>query len=85
MEKVHYSSGKDDWETPQSFFENLNKEFNFTLDPCSTHANAKCKIHFTEEENGLLQSWGGITCFVTHHIAKQVDKMNGLKSATKKV
>ena len=59
MEKVHYSSGKDDWETPQKFFEDLNNEFNFTLDPCSTHLNAKCKYHFTEVENGLLQNWGG--------------------------
>lgn len=28
-------SSKDmTWETPQGFFDELNKEFNFTLDPC---------------------------------------------------
>ena len=63
MEKVHYSSGKDDWETPQKLFDELNKEFNFTLDVCSTHSNAKCAYHFTEEENGLLQNWEGQTAF----------------------
>ena len=25
-----FTTGKDDWETPQGFFDNLNNEFNFT-------------------------------------------------------
>src|SRR5207253_4466055 len=29
----------------------------FTLDPCCTHQTAKCKKHYTPEENGLAQSW----------------------------
>jgi site-specific DNA-methyltransferase (adenine-specific) len=58
-----FSSKKDDWETPQAFFNELNKEFHFTLDPCSTHENAKCEKHYTKAENGLLQSWTGETVF----------------------
>ena len=63
MNEVHYSTGKDDWETPQWLFDELNKEFNFTLDPCCTHETAKCTKHYTEQENGLAQDWSGETVF----------------------
>ena len=29
------SSKTDNWATPQVFFDKLNKEFHFTLDPCA--------------------------------------------------
>lgn len=57
------SSGKDDWETPRWLFEQLNMEFHFTLDPCCTHETAKCSKHYTPQENGLLQDWGGEIVF----------------------
>jgi len=47
----------DERTTPDNLFKPLDEEFHFTLDPCSTHENAKCKRHYTREENGLLQSW----------------------------
>ncbi|XHB95910.1 DNA N-6-adenine-methyltransferase [Lactococcus garvieae] len=50
------------------FFNKLNDEFHFTLDPCSTHENAKCYKHFTIEENGLLQDWGGEKYFAILHM-----------------
>ena len=31
-----FSSKTNEWATPKLFFEELNKEFNFTLDPCAT-------------------------------------------------
>ena len=40
---VIYSSKTDIWATPQDLFDRLDAEFHFTLDPCSTHENAKCK------------------------------------------
>ena len=58
-----FTSEKDYWETPQALFNELDREFHFTLDPCSTHENAKCQKHFTTVENGLLKSWGGETVF----------------------
>ena len=54
-----FSSNKNYWETPQRFFEKLNREFNFELDVASTSDNAKCERYFTELENGLEQSWRG--------------------------
>jgi phage N-6-adenine-methyltransferase len=53
---VMFSSDKMEWETPQDFFDNLNKEFNFELDVCATKENTKCKRYFTKEQNGLLES-----------------------------
>ena len=57
------SSNTPEWATPQSFFDELNREFSFTLDPCSTHENAKCEKHFTKDDDGLSQSWGGQVVF----------------------
>lgn len=43
MNKALLSTGKNDWETPRDFFEELDKEFHFTLDPCASERNHKCK------------------------------------------
>jgi len=51
------SSGNDEWETPQEFFDKLNHEFHFTLDACATKYNAKCKKYYTKEDNALIQDW----------------------------
>ena len=54
---VHYSSQSVEWPTPQWLFDALAAEFAFTLDPCSTHENAKCLKHYTRTEDGLRQNW----------------------------
>lgn len=54
---VMFSSKTDLWPTPQAFFDELNAEFNFTLDPCATEDNAKCAKYFTKETDGLAQDW----------------------------
>lgn len=59
MEKSLFSSNSDQWATPQYIFDELNKEFNFTLDPCADEKNHKCEKFFTKNENGLIQDWGG--------------------------
>lgn len=53
------SSLTDEWATPIKFYEQLNKEFNFTLDPCCTKDNHKCKKYYTKKDDGLSKSWGG--------------------------
>lgn len=63
-ERAMFSSVKEDWYTPRDFFAKLDAEFHFTLDPASSHDNALCEKHYTEEEDGLSQSWGGETVFV---------------------
>ena len=58
-----FSSAKDEWATPQEFFDLLNEAYNFTLNPCALPHNAKCKKYYTPEENGLLQDWEGEIVF----------------------
>ena len=53
----------DEWATPQWLFDQLDAEFHFTLDPCSTDENAKCRKHYTALEDGLTQDWSGETVF----------------------
>jgi len=53
-----YSSRSEEWPTPQNFFDALQREFRFTLDPCATAANAKCKSFFTKRHDGLACDWG---------------------------
>lgn len=61
--EVMFSSKTDQWATPQFFYDKLNAEFNFTLDPCADATNHKCDNYFTAEDDGLLQDWGGHTVF----------------------
>jgi site-specific DNA-methyltransferase (adenine-specific) len=58
-----FSSKSDEWATPQSFFEELNEEFHFTLDPCANSENHKCDKWFNKEQNGLSADWGGNVVF----------------------
>lgn len=74
---VMYMSKTDDWATPQDFFNELDKEFNFDLDPCSDDNNAKCKRHFTKEDDGLSQNWGGAGSSVIRLMVQKY--RNGLK------
>lgn len=80
--ELMFSSLTDDWATPQAFFDELNKEFNFTLDPCASDTNHKCEKYYTVESDGLSQNWGGRELFVTHLTGEQ--SRNGLKRALKR-
>lgn len=61
---VHFSSATEEWYTPVEFFRSLDTEFTFTLDPCATKDNAKCKFFYSKEENGLAQDWSGHCVFM---------------------
>lgn len=63
LNKNLFSSDSDEWGTPINFYNELNKEFHFTLDPCASNTNHKCDKFFTKEQNGLLQKWDGETVF----------------------
>lgn len=72
-----FSSKSDEWSTPESIFSELDKEFNFNLDPCATELNHKTEKYFTIQEDGLKQSWGGYNVFCNppySKIAKWVEK-----------
>lgn len=65
MNKALLSSKNMCWCTPQDFFNKLNNEFNFVLDPAATEKSAKCDLYYTPETDGLAQSWnrgGAVFC-----------------------
>lgn len=71
------SSGNDEWETPQDFFDMLNDEFHFNIDPCASSSNHKCDLYYTVNDDGLKKSWGGYRVFCNppySQIAKWVEK-----------
>ena len=69
-----FSSNSDNWSTPQDLYNELNKEFNFTLDPCADVNNHKCAKYFTKEVDGLKQSWGGERTFVNPPYGRELPK-----------
>lgn len=65
MNKALLSSESSNWGTPQEFFDKLNQEFHFVLDPAATDKTAKCDLYYTPETDGLKQSWdrgGAVFC-----------------------
>lgn len=69
-----FSSKSNEWATPQEFFDELDKEFGFTLDPCATDENHKCKKYYTIEDDGLKQDWGGETVFCNPPYGRVIGK-----------
>ena len=67
-----YNGNGRHWATPHEIFDPLNSEFNFTLDPCATAETAKCKLFFTEEEDGLKQSWAGHRVFMNPPYGREI-------------
>jgi len=72
---VMFSSKDMEWETPQDFFDKLNRDFNFDLDPCATKETAKCKDYYTEDDDGLVKDWGPCkTVFVNPPYGRDIKK-----------
>ena len=84
--KPMLSSNSNEWGTPVEFFNELNKEFQFTLDPCATKDNAKCKKYYTQSDDGLSKNWSGETVFCNppygREIGKWVKKCSEVKNST---
>lgn len=74
MNAALLSSKRHDWETPQEFFDKLDAEFHFTLDPCATPETAKCKKYYTAADNGLAQNWSGETVFCNPPYGRELPK-----------
>ena len=74
INKGLFTSNTDLWSTPISFYNELNKQFKFTLDPCCTEDNRKCDKYFTKEDDGLSQSWQGETVFMNPPYGREIVK-----------
>ncbi len=78
LQEAMVSSKSNEWETPQGLFDELDREFHFTLDPCATDQNAKCVKFYTKHDNGLKQSWANERIFMNPpyggHTGKWIEK-----------
>lgn len=69
-----FSSTSSEWETPQALFDQLNARLHFTLDPCATPENAKCKKFYTKQDDGLSKSWRRECVFMNPPYGREIGK-----------
>ena len=67
-----FTSNTPEWETPQVLFDELNKEFRFTLDVCATKENAKCLNYIDKERDGLKWCWDNQSCWMNPPYGKEI-------------
>jgi hypothetical protein len=75
---------KDTRATPQELFDDWDNDVNFTIDVAASATNTKCKRFYDEEQDGLLQSWGGerVWCNPPYsEIPKWVEKAHNERDA----
>ena len=72
--ELMFSSKSNEWSTPQDFFDKLNDEFHFTLDPCATQESTKCKKYYTIKDNGLSKSWENEIVFCNPPYGREIKK-----------
>ncbi len=72
--ELMFSNKNNAWCTPRDFFNKLNEEFHFTLDPCCMPKSALCKKYYTPDEDGLKQDWSGERVFVNPPYGREIGK-----------
>lgn len=70
---ILFSSKSDEYPTPYDTFNALDYEFHFTLDPCATESNRKCKKYYSVDTDGLKADWGGERVFCNPPYSKIKD------------
>jgi len=70
--ELMFSNKNNCWCTPRDFYNKLNEEFNFNLDPACMPKSALCDKYFTPEEDGLKQSWQGYNVFVNPPYGREI-------------
>ena len=78
--ELMFSRKSDEWATPQDFFDRLDAEFEFTLDPCATEENHKTPAYYTAADDGLQKNWGGSEYSAIHRTPRY---QRGYRSVTK--
>ena len=67
-----FSSKTSEWETPQDFYDRLDGEFHFTLDPAASDDNHKCEKYYTKNQDGLIHLWANETAFCNPPYGQQI-------------
>ena len=53
MDKILFSSKKQDYGTPLWLYDLMDEEYNFDLDVCANEQNHKCDRYYNEKDNAL--------------------------------
>lgn len=61
INKSLFTSNREDWETPQDFYDRLNTKYHFEWDLAASDNNAKCDHYLTRDDNSLEQNWGELS------------------------
>jgi len=69
-----FSSKSNECSTPQDLFDELNKIYNFTLDPCASSENHKCNKYYTIANDGLSKSWEDKVVFMNPPYGREIGK-----------
>lgn len=67
-------SKSHEYETPQWLFDELDSEFDFTVDVAATKDNAKCPRYYTVANDGLAQSWRNERVWMNPPYGRQIDQ-----------
>lgn len=71
---VHFSSKTSEWETPQAFFDAIQRTYKLDIDVCATRENAKLARWWDEKENGLTQNWTGVRAWMNPPYGREIGK-----------
>ena len=82
VSKVLFSHKSDEWATPKALFDELNNEFDFTLDPCATDENHLCDKYYTIHDYGLKHDWKGERVFCNPPYSKMLILRDSLSAHT---
>lgn len=74
MNKALFTSRNQEWETPQRLFDELNEEFNFTIDLAANSENHKVKRYYNLEHNSLQQYWSNERAFLNPPYGRQMGR-----------
>lgn len=69
-----FTSATDEWATPQEFFDDLDKEFHFTLDVCANDENHKCEKYYNKAQDGLSMDWEGEVVWCNPPYGREISK-----------
>ena len=80
------SKSMDYLRTPTDIWEDLKKEYNFTIDICASHENHLLPRYYTKEDSALTKDWAGEVAYIhplfDNNIGKFVKKAYETKNLT---
>lgn len=74
INRALFTSKNHEWETPQELFEQLNEEFNFTIDLAANSINHKLQRYYNLEHNALKQDWSNERAFLNPPYGRKIEQ-----------